>query len=269
MLQPVLDARAARGEHVTQHERLGDEAINTANATHRHNEVLHALATALRAGSTSGSVQLGDKGDGTAASKAEARQRYAHLNAGHIPDIIQGNTLYEIKCFTPFKVSPALGHGSTAKGGAPSTADGCLFAFGNSLESITKTVLGLAQRGTDGERALDRVSGEGFVAAHDGDYADALRKRRSVVLFNTESTGAIGPRGVRLLAQLAKDVRRKGAADGTVYGTARTSTRSFFVHHLSAVAAGAVHADALALENTAAALTFFDARSTRRVVGAA
>ena len=48
-----------------------------------------------------------------------------------------------------------------------------------------------------------------------------------------------------------------------------TSTRSFFVHHLFAVAAGAVHADALTLENTAAALTFFDARSTRRVVGAA
>ena len=132
-----------------------------------------------------------------------------------------------------------------------------------------KTVLGLKQRGTEGQRPLDRTTGVGFVAACDGDYADALRKRRSVVLVNTESTGAVGPRGVRLLAQLAKDVRRKGAVDSTVYGTARTSTRSFFVHHLSAVAAGAVHADAIALENTAAALTFFDTRSIRRVVGAA
>ena len=63
-------------------------------------------------------------------------------------------------------------------------------------------------------------------------------------------------------------MRHKGAVDGTVYGTAATSTRSFFVHHLSAVAAGAVHADALTLENAAAALTFFDTRSIRRVVGA-
>ena len=61
----------------------------------------------------------------------------------------------------------------------------------------------------------------------------------------------LGPRGVRLLAQLARDVRRKGATDGTVYGTARTSTRSFFVRHLSAIAAPGwvIHADALTLVN--------------------
>ena len=67
-------------------------------------------------------------------------------------------------------------------------------------------------------------------------------------------------------AQLSKDVRRKGAVDGTVYGTARTSTRSFFVHHLSAVAAGVMHADALTLENAAATLTFLDTRSANRAV---
>ena len=182
----------------------------------------------------------------------------------------QGNTLYEVKCYTPFKVSPALGHGSTAKGGAPSTADGCLFAFGNTLESAIKTVLGLRQQGVDGQPPFDRTSGEGFVAAHDGDYADAQRKRYSVVLFNVESTGAIGPRAIRLLAQLAKDVKRKGATDGTVYGIARTSTRSFFVHHLSAVAAGVMHTDALTLENAAASNAFFDTRAANRaVVGAA
>ena len=87
-----------------------------------------------------------------------------------------------------------------------------------------------------------------------------------MVLFNVESTGAIGPRAVRLLAQLAKDVKRKGATDGTVYGTARTSTRSFFVHHLSAVAAGVMHADALTLENAAASSAFFDTRGARRAV---
>ena len=171
-----------------------------------------------------------------------------------------------VKVWTPFTVTQALGYGSAAKGGAPSTADGRLFAFGNTLESAIKTVLGLRQRGVDGQPPFDRTSGEGFVAAHDGDYADAQRKRYSVVLFNVESTGAIGPRAVRLLAQLAKDVKRKGATDGTVYGTARTSTRSFFVHHLSAVAAGVMHADALTLENAAASSAFFDTRGARRAV---
>ena len=170
------------------------------------------------------------------------------------------------KVWTPFTVTQALGYGSTAKGGAPSTADGRLFAFGNTLESAIKKVLGLRQQGVDGQKAYDRTSGEGFVAAHDGDYADAQRKRYSVVLFNVESTGAIGPRAVRLLAQLAKDVKRKGATDGTVYGAARTSTRSFFVHHLSAVAAGVVYADALTLENAAASSAFFDTRGARRAV---
>ena len=100
--------------------------------------------------------------------------------------------------WTPFVVNQALGYGSAAKGGAPSTSDGRLFAFGNTLESAIKTGLGLRQR-VDGQKPLDRTSGEGFVAAHDGDYADALRKRYSVVLFNAESTGAVGPRAIRLL----------------------------------------------------------------------
>ena len=177
-------------------------------------------------------------------------------------NFIQGATI--------ITVTQALGYGSTAKGGAPSTADGRLFAFGNTLESAIKTVLGLRQQGVDGQRPFDRTSGEGFVAAHDGDYADALRKRYSVVLFNAESTGAVGPRAIRLLRQLAKDTKRKGATDGTMYGTARTSTRSFFVHHLSAVAAGVMHADALTLENAAASNDFLDTRAANRaVVGAA
>ena len=57
-----------------------------------------------------------------------------------------------------------------------------------------------------------------------------------------------------------------GATDGTVYGTARTSTRSFFVHHLSAVAAGVIHADALTLENAAVSNAFFDTRAANRAV---
>ena len=36
-----------------------------------------------------GMLRLGDRGDGTAAGKETARQRYAHINAGHVPDIIR------------------------------------------------------------------------------------------------------------------------------------------------------------------------------------
>ena len=58
---------------------------------------------------------------------------------------------------------------------------------------------------------------------------------------------------------------------GAVFDTAaRTSTRSFFFHHLSAVAAGVMHADALTLENAAASNDFLDTRAANRaVVGAA
>ena len=55
-------------------------------------------------------------------------------------------------------------------------------------------MLGLRQQGVDGQRPFDRTSGEGFVAAHDGDYADAQRKRYSVVLFKTSSPRALSAR---------------------------------------------------------------------------
>ena len=99
---------------------------------------------------------------------------------------------------------------------------------------------------------FNRNNGEGFVAAHSGDYADALSKRRSIVLFNVETTGAIGWRGVRLVRALSKLTGRKGENDRTIYGESRASTRSFFVHHTAAIAGAVVSADALVLENAAA-----------------
>ena len=123
---------------VTQHERLGDSAINAANATGRHNEGLRAIFTAIRsASSTADAVRLGDKGDGTPSSKAEASRRHAHLNDGHIPDMYRlgpPHVLYEWKCYTPFRSKGALGNGSRRCGGAASTTDGNSFAFGNTLE---------------------------------------------------------------------------------------------------------------------------------------
>ena len=174
-----------------------------------------------------------------------------------MPDIIEGTTtLYEFKCKTPFKPTPALGLGSHTCGGAPSTADGHFIAMGNTEEDTIKKVLGLQAIGAPGEHAFDRMTGLGRVHAHEGDYADARRKRLFVFLVLVESTGAVCSRGVSLLRHLSKQVRRAGHRDGTVYGLARHSTRSFFTHHLTAMSSAAKRGDALILENSAASLSF-------------
>ena len=72
------------------------------------------------------------------------------------------------------------------------------------------------------------------------------------MLFNVETTGAVGWRGVRLLRALSKLTGRNGEHDRTVYGESRASTRSFFVHHVAAIAGAVVGADALVLESAAA-----------------
>jgi len=67
---------------------------------------MNAIFVALRSASATNPVRLGDKGNGTPESKAEAKRRHAHLNDGHIPDIYRTgppHILYEWKCYTPFK----------------------------------------------------------------------------------------------------------------------------------------------------------------------
>ena len=57
VLRPGLDA-AAHDRIVTQHERLGDRAINASNHTRRHNAGLHAVFNAYA------SVRTTDGADG-------------------------------------------------------------------------------------------------------------------------------------------------------------------------------------------------------------
>ena len=64
--------------------------------------------------------------------RAEAKQRYAWLNNGHIPDLYRmgpPHTLWEVKCWTPYKPGGSLGRGSSRRGGAASTTDGYSIAF--------------------------------------------------------------------------------------------------------------------------------------------
>lgn len=154
----------------TQHERLGDAAINGANATHRHNAALHAIFTAFKSLTTAAQattgLSLGDRGDGAAAGKAEARLRYSHINAGHVPDFIRWLAkphCYEVKCYTPFHATHTLGNGSDRCGGAASTADGGRFALGNTEELLIVQNTGVAARGGPDDPPLNRCTGVGRV----------------------------------------------------------------------------------------------------------
>ena len=255
---------STRGHPVTQHQRLGDASINAANHSHRHAVALRALFTALTslsvANEAPGQLRLGDRGDGTAAGKLAARQRYAHINAGHVPDIVRHGApphCYEFKCYTPFHVSPALGHGSRAGGGAASTADGGSFAFGNTEEGLIVTVLGVPARGAPSDGPMRRATGEGWVRETEGhDYADAQRRGHPVTLLVSETTGALSPTFVRLLSSLARQASAPTTHDSTCYGTARSSPRSFLPHHLAAISAAIALADATSISHAAAALSW-------------
>ena len=263
-LDDAYNALEERGVAVTQHQRLGDYCLNSANATHRHNSALAAVHRALTSITSDtlpvGSIQLADKGDGTPASKAERMRYYAHINKWHIPDMIRFGsmiTCWEFKCYTPFLPSGAKGNGSARCGGAVSRADGHFIALGNTEEYIRAAVLGHPQRGDpDTEEQLDRDSGDGWVAAKDGDYADALSKGHAVILLVTESTGAFSADLDRVLRRLARAARASGSIDHTPYGTSRASTRSHYTFHSAAISAAIVTADALTVQNSAAALGF-------------
>ena len=243
-LAPTLDARATRGLVVTQSDRLGDTAINSTSTTSRHNAVNRLFHDAKRA-AISATVKLGDKGDGSSAARAAALRRHAHLNSTHVPDIItllEPAVLSETKCYNSLKPSGALGHGSSAGGGAPSTNEGHYLAFGCVSELLHWEVFGCNARGA-GPRPLDHASGEGRVDAHAGYYADAREKGHRVELLITEALGGVHGSAVRMLRRLERDASRDGARDGTVYGRSRTAATGFTSHWLrliSASIAGAV-----------------------------
>jgi len=245
-LAPVLDEMTRRGVHVGQSDRLGDTAINEANATTRHNAVNRCIYNARAAVATS-TVRLGDKGS-TMQSRMEASRRFEMYNKGHVPDIIEidaVDTLYEVKCWTPIRKFQALGHGSTKKGGAVSTNEGSHIAFGGTAESARHLTLGCKQRGTADQAPFDHATGGGHVAGHAGHYADALAKGRQVVLIVIETTGAVHPDAVGMLYAWHAETRAEGCIDRTVYGTSRTATTSFFTHHLRLISLAAVIGAAL------------------------
>ena len=75
-------------------------------------------------------------------------------------------------------------------------------------------------------------TGRGFVQHHDGQYRDAIVNKGSrVIPMIVETLGGVAPHSLAYVGYLAKRAKGKTSKDGTRYGTSRTSTTSFFVHH--------------------------------------
>ena len=241
-LKPLFDASAARGLTVTQSARLGDEVLLNANNTARHNaglSVVHSALSQLTAATLPAShLALGDRGDGTPASKEEAKRRHADLNEGHVPDLYRRGVptwLGEYKCYSWVVSTAAVNHGTgtVATGGGASTADGWLFARGGTEERLTAQVLGLAARGPPTGPPLDRQTGAGRVLRRDGHYADALAKGHRVTLFASETSGAVSPSFDALLQSHDRLARSPGTVDHTTYGLSTSNTRSYRRHYLA------------------------------------
>ena len=247
VLAPVLDTLEARGKAISQSDRIGDTAINSSNATTRHNGVNRCVHNA-RAAVATGTLRLGDKGDGSARARGEAARKFDMFNKGHVPDIVEIDaidTLYETKCWTACKEKQAMGHGSTKKGGAYSENEGSHIAFGGTAEHARHLTLGCKQRGRADQRPFDHATGTGYVAQHRGHYHDALSHHRHVVIVLVETTGAVHSDTVGMLYAWHNEARSEGHADRTVYGKARTATRSFYAHHLRLISLAAVVGAAL------------------------
>ena len=255
-LKPALDTLAVQGETVTECDRLGDPYINdrVKTKTHRHNAVVAAWYTAIQAAAIT-PVVLGDKGNGShnGTAPAELKRRYAMYNDGYIPDIVAtsaspsgSHVIYEVKCYTPFPGHRSLGRGSKGKGGAASTAEGHHLAFGNTEEHLLYQILGAKQRGQPDQPPLDHTTGYGHVAAHTGHYADALAKGNQVVPIISETLGGIASSAVLALRRLHTIASPDTHRDGTVYGLARSATRSFHTHHLRLISL-AIHRQNMAL----------------------
>ena len=93
-------------------------------------------------------------------------------------------------------------------------------------------------------------TGKGWVKSHTGSYTDALKKGSRVIPAVVEAgTGGISPHFGAQIGHLSRRATAKGARDRTRYGTSRTSTRSYFVHHVQQISLVATTGDARAIMN--------------------
>ena len=112
--------------------------------------------------------------------------------------------------------------------------------MGNTEERLKYRVLGTRRRGMPGLGAFNHKTGEGHVAAHRGDYYDAIENRKAAVhLVAFEAgLGGMSPYAARRLRRKGRDAVESGA-DPTDYTTSPTA-RSFVPYYAQRLSAASV-----------------------------
>ena len=108
-------------------------------------------------------------------------------------------------------------------------------------------MLGAKPRGRKQDGAFNHSTGKGWVKGVEGQYADALKKRRSVMPVILEVSGGMSRHTKAHFRHLAARSKGPGATDRTRYGQLRGSTRSFLRHHTQQVVKAAVVGDSEAI----------------------
>ena len=171
---------------------------------------------------------------------------------------------------SPITKTKHAGRGSRTHGGAVADV-GHLYGLGNTEESYRIQVLGCKARGRLGtDKPFDHATGKGSVKAKPGEYYDALRNKKAIVVpMIVESYGGISPHSLNFIGRLAARAKGARARDGTVYGRSRTSARSFFKHHTQQLAAAAQVGDAKAIRRKITEIKMRLMKSAHRAGGSA
>jgi hypothetical protein len=242
-LTSALDANHTLEANGEEPDWLGDRTSDSAAAAGqrntRHDDGNVAWFNAVRE-ALSTPVALCVKGNRRdAAAWQRALERYAHFNAGHVPDwgakgaAASGRHLVgEHKCYSPL-VPSTLGTGS--RGGMAKVGDHV--ALGNTEEALIARVLGLAQRGLASEPKFNHRTGVGYVPELEGDYHDAIHvKGNTVLLLISEVFGGVNGTSLRFLNRLAHLM--KGETDAPHFDRAGNVV-PFFLHHARAISRAA------------------------------
>ena len=209
--------------------RKGDRLENDGERTRTHNNVLNVTYDMVTAAAV-GQVVKGDK---------EQPELTDMFNAGYIVDVAEvggcdvtgADVSYEVKVPSPFAVSAhQAGRGTCTHGGAYASV-GHLYALGNTEERYRVKILGAKSRGRPGTAPLDHATGLGWVKGVKGDYDDALRVKRGLVIpVIIETRGGLSRHARARVSQLAARVAGANARDGTKYGKSTFSPRRFYAH---------------------------------------
>ena len=175
------------------------------------------------------------------------RPASAEFCSSYIGDILiqtnNGKEIIEIKNYTCFV-------NRRTNCPAVCTLNGGQYLGGNTEERLKYRVMGTRRRGLPALGAFDHADGTGHVAAHRGDYYDAIENRKArvhLVVFEA-GLGGLLPYGARRLRRNARAAKESGA-DPTDY-TISPTARSFVPYYTQRLSADCVLNGASAIQKS-------------------